>query len=115
MVKIPHTGDTESLDRCGEYDQYKFERLHDFFLNFLALYKFFFGGGASDNFFFGRVGLAVAMSVCCGPLPMRFICVVGLVQSMPSPWTGAILISSKALKTRLCSRVRSPFQSRVEP
>ena len=38
-----------------------------------------------------------------------FFCVVGLVQSVPRPWTGGILISisSRALKTRMCSRVQS--------
>ena len=39
--------------------------------------------------------------VAC-PLPMKFFGVVGLVQSVPRPWTGAIsiliLISSRALK-----------------
>ena len=54
-----------------------------------------------------RVGLVVAMSACvffvC-PLPWQFFCVVGLVQSVPRPWTGAISISisilSRPLKTR---------------
>ena len=55
----------------------------------------------------------VCVSVC--PLPMRFFCVVGLVQSVPRPWTGAISISSRALKTRRCSGVRWRSQSRVEP
>ena len=43
------------------------------------------------------------------PLPIRFFCMVGLVQSVPRPWTGviSISISSRALKTRRCSRVRS--------
>ena len=70
----------------------------------------------------GRVGLVVTKSVCLSvncPLPMRFFCVVGLVQSVPRPWTGAISISilSRALKTMLCSgvRSRSRSQSRVEP
>ena len=26
-VKIPHTGDTNSLDRCGQQDRYKFEEV----------------------------------------------------------------------------------------
>ena len=47
----------------------------------------------------GRVSLVVAKSVCvlfaccfcvC-PLPMRFFCVVGLVRSVPRPWTGGDL------------------------
>ena len=46
----------------------------------------------------GQVGIVVVMSVCCCPLPMQFFCVVGLVQSVPCPWTGAITISSRALK-----------------
>ena len=55
------------------------------------------------------VCLFVCLSVC--PLPMRFFCVVGLVQRVPRPWTGAISISisisisSRALKTRRCSGV----------
>ena len=38
------------------------------------------------------------------PFPCNFFCVVGLVQSVPRPWTGAILILilSRALKTRMC-------------
>ena len=68
----------------------------------------------------GQVGLVVAKSVCVSvwcPLPMRFFCVVGLVQSVPRPWTGAISISSRALKTRMCSGVwsRSWSRSRVDP
>ena len=66
----------------------------------------------------GRVGLVVAMSVCCCcPLPMQFFCVVGLVQRVPRPWTGAIpiSISNRALKTRMCSGVWSQSQSRVKP
>ena len=72
----------------------------------------------------GRVGQRVYMSMCvfvwC-PLPMQFFCVVWLVQSVPRPWTGAISISisisSRALKTRLCSGVQSwsRSRSRVEP
>ena len=45
--------------------------------------------------------------------PPPLFCVVGLVQSVPCPWTGAISISSRALKTRRCSGVRS--RSRVRP
>ena len=62
----------------------------------------------------GRVDLVDTISVCCRllvcPLPMRFFfCVVGLVQIVPCPWTGAISISilSRSLKTRMCSEVRS--------
>ena len=67
----------------------------------------------------GRVGLVDAMGVClcvclfvCLMSPLHVIfCVVGLVQSVPCPLTGAILISisvsSRALKTSLCSGVRS--------
>ena len=69
----------------------------------------------------GRVGLVVTKFVCvcvfvC-PLPMQFFCVVGLVRSVPPLWTGAISISisSKALKTRMCSGVQSQSQSQVEP
>ena len=69
----------------------------------------------------GQVGLVVTKSVClsvCLLSPSHAIfCVVGLVQSVPRPRTGAILISisisSRALKTRMCSGVRS--WSRVEP
>ena len=52
----------------------------------------------------GRVGLVVTECVCVSvclsvcPLPMQFFCVVGLVQRVPRPWTGAISISSRALK-----------------
>ena len=46
----------------------------------------------------------VCLCVVC-PLPMQFFCVAGLVQSVPRPWTGAISISSRALKTRMCSGV----------
>ena len=49
------------------------------------------------------VRVCVCLSVC--PLPMKFFCVVGLVQSVPRPWTGAISITSRALKTRMCSGV----------
>ena len=53
--------------------------------------------------------LFIYLFVC--PLPMRFFCVGGLVQSLPRPWTGAIWIwnwiSSRALKTRMRSAVRS--------
>ena len=66
----------------------------------------------------GRVGLVVTLSMCLSvcPLPMPFFCVVGLVQSVPCLWTGAILIlisiSSRALKLRMCSGVRSWSRSR---
>ena len=42
----------------------------------------------------GQVGLVVAMSVCLSvcPLSVQFFCVVGLVQSVPRLWTGAIAI-----------------------
>ena len=56
----------------------------------------------------------VLSSFIC-PLPMQFFCLVGLVQSVPCPWTGAISILSRALKTRMCSGVQSLSQSRVEP
>ena len=58
----------------------------------------------------GQVGLIVAKSVCtlcvCS-LPMRFFCMVGLVQTVPHLWTGALLISisSETLKTKMCSGV----------
>ena len=32
------------------------------------------------------------------PFPCDFVCVVGLVESVPHPWTGRIWISSRALK-----------------
>ena len=61
------------------------------------------------------VCLFLCIFVC--PVPMRFFCVIGLVQSVPRPWTGAILIliPSRALKTKRCSGVRSRSSSWVEP
>ena len=63
----------------------------------------------------------VCLSVCLPDVPFscNFFFVVGLVQSVLCLWTGAIsiLISSRALKTRICSgvRSRSRSRSRVEP
>ena len=54
--------------------------------------------------------LFLGLSVCLsGPFSCNFFCVVGLVQSVPRPWTGAILIliPSRAPKTRMCSGVWS--------
>ena len=59
----------------------------------------------------------VRPSVCVlmSPSHAIFFCVVGLEQSVPCLWTGAIsisiLISSRALKTRMCSRVLSQSRS----
>ena len=79
----------------------------------------------------GRIGLVVVICVCFSvclsvclsdvPYSCNFLCVVWLVQSMPCPWTGAILVSisilSRTLKTRMCSGVlsRSRSFSQVEP
>ena len=53
----------------------------------------------------------VCLSVCLSDVPFsyNFFCMVGLVQSVPRPWTGAISISisSRALKTRMWSGVQS--------
>ena len=52
-----------------------------------------------------KVCVSVCLSVC--PLLMRFFCVVGLVWSVPRPWTGAdqALASRGALKTGRCSKL----------
>ena len=57
--KIPHTGDTESLDRCGQYhhcyeEREKINGLSNFFSSFFFCGpKSFFEGGAT---FFGGKG-----------------------------------------------------------
>ena len=57
----------------------------------------------------------LSLFVC--PLPMRFFCVVGLVQSLPRPWTGVIsiliLISIRALKTRSSISIDSKYSVHV--
>ena len=84
--------------------------------------------GFSPTLFYGPswsssrdVCMFVSLFLCLSDVPFScdFFCVVRLVQSVPRPLTGAILILSRALKSRMCSGVLSQSQSRslsrVEP
>ena len=67
--------------------------------------KFFFADFAAQNML--KTTLPDGWETSDVPFSCNFFCVVGLVQSVPHPWTGAISISisSRALKTMICSGV----------